>query len=152
MSTARPVVTLLLAALMTACVTPIELSRDFVSLAGHESASDFRAVTADDARVWVRRFDDANEADLEFWAQVLEHDFVQQRGYDLVGQGDVENADHERGRWFECVTNVRGERVGYLIAVWANGSDVLVVEFAARGEIYGNRVECVRVALWTVRR
>ena len=151
MSTARTVLLLALAFTAAACATPIELSRDFVALAGHDSGSDFRAVTGDDARVWLRRFDDPNEADLAFWAQALEHDFERQRGYDIVGKGDVMDADKNRGRWFECTANVDGERIGYLIAVWAGDGEVLVVEFAARGDVFAERVNSVRRALRTVR-
>ena len=49
-------------------------------------------MTGDDARVWVRRFQDPNGADLAFWAEALEHDFVDQRGYDpleLSGDTDI---------------------------------------------------------------
>ena len=99
----------------------------------------------------MRRFHDPNAADLAFWSQALEHDFVQQRGYDLVDSGAVSDAVGSAGRWFECTANVRGERVGYLIALWVEGETVVVVEFAAQAEIYATRVGDVRTALKTVR-
>lgn len=138
-------------AMLASCAGPISLSRDFVTLAGHSRDEDFRAVTGDDARVWLRRFRDPNGADLEFWVQALQHDFVQQRGYELIGDGDVRDADGRRGHWFECATNVDGERVGYLIALWAEDGDVVVVEFGARGAVFEARVDEVRRALRTVR-
>lgn len=151
MSPLRTVALLLSALVMVGCAAPITLSRDFLTLAGHDGDADYRAVTGDDARVWVRRFRDPNAADLAFWAKALEHDFVQQRGYDLVDKGDVKNGDGEPGRWFECAANVRGNRVGYLIAVWVDGDEVLVVEFAAQSDVFAARVESVRKALRTVR-
>ncbi|MFO1077056.1 MAG: hypothetical protein U1E73_04940 [Planctomycetota bacterium] len=137
-------------ALLAGCATPITLSKEFVTLAGHDTAADFRAVTGDDARVWLRRFEDPNAADLAFWAKSIEYDFVQQRGYDLVAQGDATDADGNKGRWFQCTANVSGDRIGYLIAVWAAGRDVTVVEFAARAEAFEARVEQVKRALHTV--
>ncbi len=143
------VVALLVTALAASgCTTPIRLPKDFLEL---KSSGDFRAVTGDDARVWVREFEDPNSASLAFWSTALEHEFTQQRGYDLVGKGAVKNRDGEDGAWFECATNVEGRRVGYLCAVWVDGGEVQVVEFAADAEIFAARVEGVRTALKTVR-
>ncbi len=136
--------------LAAGCAVPITLDRDFVTLAGHDTGHDYRAVTGDDARVWVRLFHDENEADQKFWVEALQHEFVQQRGYDLVDTGVVRNADGDEGAWFHCAANVDGDRVGYLIAVWADDGDVRVVEFAARHDVFEARVEGVRAALRTV--
>jgi len=135
------------AALLGGCAATMELPKDFLHLA---DSADFRAVTGDDARVWIRTFDDDNEATLEFWADSLANDFTQ-RGYELVGKGEVTNGNGRPGRWFECAANVRGERIGYLVAIWVDGDDVTVAEFAARAEVFGKRVESVRAALRTVR-
>jgi len=139
---------LLACAVLGACAVPMDLPKEFLRL---QDSADFRAVTGDDARVWLRRFDDANAATLEFWTQALEHDFRLQRGYELVGKGEVKNRDGQGGRWFECSANVRGERVGYLVAIWVDGTEITVVEFAARAEVFKARVEAVRTALGTVR-
>jgi len=139
---------LLLCVAAAGCATArMDLPKDFLELEGRH---DFQAVTADDARVWIRRFSDRNEAPLAFWVGVLEHEFTTKRGYEVVKQGDV-NASLGTGKWFECAANVRGDRIGYLVAVWASGSDITVVEFAARAEIFAARVDDVRAALTTVR-
>lgn len=150
MSLRRATIVLLLATAVLggACATPIQLPKDFLRL---EDRGDFQAVTGDDARVWVREFEDPNEASLTFWAAAVEHDFTQQRGYDLVSKGTVKNKKGREGAWFECAANVRGERIGYLVAIWVRGNDVHVVEFAARAEVFAARVESVRAALETVR-
>ncbi|MCA8975003.1 MAG: hypothetical protein KDC98_09790 [Planctomycetes bacterium] len=140
-----------LSLLAAGCAAPIEMGKDFVTLVGHEEAADYRAVTGDDARLWMRRFEDPNVADLEFWTQALEYDFVQQRGYDLVAKGDVKNAADELGSWFQCAANVGGDRTGYLVAVWVRGREITVVEFAARAEVFAARLDDVRRSLWTVR-
>ena len=138
---------LLLGSLLAACAVPMQLPKDFLRL---QDSADFRAVTGDDARVWFRRFEDANAATLEFWAEAVEHDFTQQRGYELVGKGDVKDRDGELGRWFECAANVRGERICYLVAIWVDGTEITVVEFAARADVFKARVDSVRAALRTV--
>lgn len=133
--------------LLGACAAPIQLPKDFLVLEGRD---EFQAVTGDDARVWVREFHEANRAPLQFWATAVEHDFTQQRGYDLVAKGEVKNRKGALGAWFECAANVRGERVGYLVAIWVHGHDVQVIEFAARAEVFAARVDSVREALKTV--
>jgi hypothetical protein len=132
---------------LAACQAPIRLPRDFLELQDGEG---WQYVTGDDARVWVREFEDPQEASLAFWASAVEHDFTQ-RGYDVVGKSDVHNADGMRGVLFECGANVRGERVGYLAALWVHTGWIQIVEFAARQGAYAERVEAVREALGTVR-
>ena len=138
----------LLAAIAGGCAAPIRLPKDFLVL---DAKSGYQAVTGDDARVWIREFDDPNEASLSFWAKAVEHEFTQQRGYDLVAKGTVKNRRGHEGAWFECAANVRGERIGYLVAIWVDGDEVQVVEFAARADVFAERVEAVRAALPTVR-
>lgn len=140
-----------------ACSLPMELPKDFLVLDRFDEDEDFRAVTGDDARVWIRQFEDDNEGSLDFWAEAVEYDFVQQRGYELLGKGDVKNRSDVGGKWFECAANVHGERYGYLVAVWVKpkllkrGCIVKVVEFTARQEVFGKRVEAVRAGLRSVR-
>jgi hypothetical protein len=139
------------------CVAPVDLSRDFVTLSAHDDYPDFRAVTGDDARVWLRRFDDENDGDLPFWSQALTHDFAE-RGYDVIEQGEVADAAGATGHWLRCAANVQGEHTGYLVAVWVAprtwgaGCRVTVFEFAARDEVFAARVDDVKKALATLRR
>lgn len=136
--------------LASACAGPIALSKDFVVLAEHRGERDYRAVTGDDARVWLRQFEDRNRGDLAFWRKALEYDFVEQRGYDLVAQGEAVDASGQRGHWFQCHANVRGERIGYLVAVWVRGRQITVVEFTARAAVFEARLGEVKQALRTV--
>ncbi|MFT4514902.1 MAG: hypothetical protein ACI89X_000165 [Planctomycetota bacterium] len=141
-----------------ACATPIELPNAFVEL--QDSGVGYRAVTSDDARVWVRTLYDATPGNVGFWADSLERDFVLERGYELLEKGAVRNFANRDGRWMEFSTNVRGKRVDYLVAVWsdrrwpawlAKGDWIQVVEFAASHDVYVERVEAMRAALSTVR-
>jgi|SRR5712671_761069 len=143
----------LLACLLGGCSTTMQLPADFLQLRGE---SGFKSVTADDARVWIREFADPNEGKLEFWTESLDRDLAGQRGYAPVGKGEVKDADGRAGRWLEYSANVRGEKVGYLIAVFVLDKSLLrqqhvrVVEFSAREAVYAARVAAVRAALATV--
>lgn len=144
----RPTVVALLSMAAASCGITMRLPQDFLRL---EDRGDLQAVTGDDARLWAREFSDPNEAPLAFWAAAVEHDLVQQRGYELVGKGEVEGRRGAAGIWLECAANVDGDRIGYLLALWVHGRDIRVVEFAARAEVFAARVDEVRKALPTVR-
>lgn len=137
------------AALAGACQAPLTLPDSFVELA--DAGSGYRAVTSDDARLWVRELHESTEADVEFWAENLRRDFVEQRGHELVAEGEIDNAAGQTGRWLELQATIAGEPTGYLIAVWVDGTTVQVVEFGARREVFDARVDAVREALRTVR-
>ncbi len=132
-----------------ACSISMRLPKDFLRL--ESRGHDLQAVTGDDARIWAREFRDANEAPLSFWAAAIEHDLVQQRGYELVAKGEVEGKRGAGGVWLECAANVRGERIGYLIGLWVHGREVRVLEFTARAEVFAARIDEVKKALPTVR-
>ncbi|MCK5945384.1 MAG: hypothetical protein KAI24_25565 [Planctomycetes bacterium] len=144
-----------LLALLAGCATPITLPDTFVQL--RDAGEGFRAITSDDARVWVRHLYEPTEGDVAFWADTLERDFVEERGYELVAEGEVPRRDGKVGRWLEVTANVDGERVDYLVAVWVDpawfggGNWLRVVEFAARRDVYEQRVDAVKAALATVR-
>lgn len=135
--------------LAAACATPIDLPAGFVRLG--DAGEGLRAASSDDARLWVRDLYDDTEGPLEFWAERLRLDLVERRGHQFVAKGAIGNRDGAEGRWFEFVANVDGERIGYLIALWVAGRRLRVVEFAARAEVFTQRVDAVRAALATVR-
>jgi hypothetical protein len=151
----KAAVLLVVALAATACATPIQLPSAFVELG--DSGEGYRAVTSDDARVWVREMYDATPGNLEFWAGSLERDFVDERGYELLDKGTIANAADREGRWFEFSSNVRGKRVDYLVALWVTravlwpGDWIQVVEFAADHDVYVERVASVKAALPTVK-
>jgi hypothetical protein len=143
-------------AMLGACRSaPMQLPAGFVEL--RDAGEGWRAITSDGARLRVRALDDPSIAPAQFWIDTLRADLVQ-RGYELIGSGEVKNAAGGDGRWLELAANVRGERVGYLVAVWPVepsfpfGDPFLrVVELAARDDVFRVHVDAVRSALSTVR-
>ena len=131
-----------------AVTEPIDLPAAFVHL--RDSGVGFRALTSDDARLWVREWKDPTEASAQFWADMLQQDLVQ-RGYERKGGGEAKDQAGRTGLWHEFDANVRGERVHYLIAVWVDGAVVQVVEFGASGDAYGKHRPAVQAAFATLR-
>lgn len=146
---------LALLATFAACKAPMQLPPDFVELGA--GGDGYRGVTADDARLRVRNLDDATEGSVDFWADTLHNDCVQQRGYELVDRGELKDRDGESGRWLQFAANVGGDKVGLLVAVWARtgllrNSYLQVAEFAAREAVFTARLPAVKQALTTLRR
>ena len=152
---ARSSAALLSVLAVAACATPIELPSSFVELG--DSGDGYRAMTSDDARVWVRTMTDPSPGGVDFWAQSVKRDFVEQRGYDFVRASDVENAAGQSGRCLEFIANHHGRRVDYMIAIWSrdrswpwSGKEIRLVEFAAASEAYERLRASVRSAMSTV--
>lgn len=144
--------------LLAACAAPMNVPEGFSRLRG----GGFVARAADDGVLRLRKIADPTEgSEAAFWLQALRTDFVGQRGYVETGTGEVADADGVTGHWIECTANVRGEKVGYLAAVWARPagaglfgkgqSQLQVVEFAAREPAYSARIAAVKKSLSTVR-
>ena len=140
-----------MALLSAACAMQMDLPEGFLRLKARE-VGDLRAVTADDARIWVRDFDVDEGASLDFWLQALRSELEQARGYRLepVAQEIVDAAGH-KGRRLEGSIATGGEVRGYMIAVFPLGDRRLrTVEFAARQELFAKHIEAVRKAATTV--
>ena len=140
----------LLAALLlvTACFGPrMDTPAGFL----HLKADDWRAVSSDDARIWLREFDDPERGSLEFWSKTLLEDLTRNRGYEPAGEEDVTDAKGRKGRVLEFTATIDGERCGYLIAIWALDGDVCTAEFTAREDVYAAHEAAVRRALPTIR-
>jgi hypothetical protein len=147
---------LVLAVLATfaACAFPLQLPKEFVEL--RDRGDGHRAVTADDARLRVRDLPEATEGSVDFWADTLGNDCVQQRGYELVERGEVKDRDGVAGRWLQFSANVAGEKTGVLVALWVRtrtfgNSYLQVAEFAARHDVFTARLPAVKQALATLR-
>jgi hypothetical protein len=113
---------------------------------------DWRAVTPEDSRLWVRVFDDDDDGDLAFWQDALKDDFMNNRGYVLVSEGDTQ-ASGAKGREFVVETTVNGRTVRELLALFVTDGllshQVHVVEYVAEKETFEKELPAVRAAIST---
>ena len=116
---------------------------------------EFKAVTPDDARLWVREFVDEEHGSLAFWVEALRRDLTESRGYELVDESDVRDAAGRAGRRLRCAATIEGERHGYLVAVFVIdglvAATIRVVEFTARLAAFDAHYGAVVGALPTLR-
>lgn len=109
-----------------------------------------KAITPDEAKVWMRTFVEPG-GDLAFWAEAVEKDFVDNRGYVLIDKGELETAG---GKAFTGVfeTTAQGETVRYFVALSVKKtlfgeSEITVIEYAADKELFETYLEDVRAAV-----
>jgi len=128
---------LVLIAALTGCVS-IPLPGDFLTLVNEPG--DFRAVTPDEAKVWVRHFTAHKGGDLAFWREALKRDLVENRGYLLVEEGEAKDrAGHAAQKMlFETQAGGRPHRYLLVVSAWPGwfGTEIRVVELVADKTVF----------------
>lgn len=131
----------------------MDLPEPFLRLA--TEGRQLKATTPDDARLWVREFPDDDQGSLAFWTAALRNTLTDGRGYELRGEGDVQDAAGLPGRWLDLRAQVNGETWGYLVAVFVDAGTwshtIRVVEFVAREDTFAAQAPSIRAALATLR-
>ncbi|MGE3164322.1 MAG: hypothetical protein AB7O52_05420 [Planctomycetota bacterium] len=142
---------LALLCLATGCVS-MDTPCGFVELPA--SRSEFKAVTPDNALVWVRRFEDEAAGEAAFWVETLRNEFVGNRGYTLLAE-QATTAGARTGTEFRFETTTLGEPYRYLVMVFTEpdwgGTDILVLEYTATAKVFDEHVDDVRKAAETLR-
>jgi hypothetical protein len=83
-----------------------------------ESTDSLKAITPEDARLWVREFSDSTRGNLSFWSQALRNDLVGNRGYTLIEERKVKDIEGRDGSemLFEVTAGGRAQR--YIVALY----------------------------------
>jgi hypothetical protein len=140
-----------LLALGAGCVS-MELPEPFVVL--EKGTSELKAVTPDDARVWVRERSVSENAKLAFWAEVLRNEFVTNRGYTLVEERAAKDGSGVEGKEFVFEATIEGTAQRYLVAVFVHegwlSNTVCTVELVAPKEVFAKLVDGVRKGIETL--
>lgn len=119
------------------------------------SGDQLKAITPEESKLWVRRFDDEDKGGLEFWKDALKGDLKDNRGYLLLGEAPATDGTGAAGHSMMLETMVNGRPVRELIAVFVRpglmGDSIWVVEYVAPKDVFDNEVEGVRASLSTLR-
>jgi hypothetical protein len=109
-----------------------------------------KAITPDEARLWVREFDDPHEATLAFWGETLRNELVKNRGYVLIGERRVSDQAGREGLELLLETTSQGQAHRYLVTVFVVEGRIRVGELVAPKAVFDRYVEDVRKALATL--
>ncbi len=137
-----------LALAVSSCVG-LQVPPDFLVVA--RDLGELKAVTADDARLWVREFPDPDRGDLAFWTRTLKNDLVKNRGYVLIGEAATKDAQGNPGTELLLETTVRGRPLRELLALFVYpgllDGRIRVVELVAEPLAFDATVEGVRESI-----
>jgi hypothetical protein len=141
----------LLALLGAGCVS-LTPPPDFLPI--EEGLTEYKAVSPDDARLWVREFDVPDQSDLSFWSKLLRTNLVDGRGYVLIEEGTAKDGADAAGVQYLFETTAAGEAHRYLLTVffyedWGDDT-VAVVEYVAPKPIFEKYLAAVRAAIATL--
>ncbi len=140
---------LALAGAAAACTTP-PAPADFLVVDG--GRGEVKAIAPDDSLFWVRQFRDGMRGDFAFWAEALEKEFVESRGYTLLEKRQVKwNGAPGVELLFEVSAAGKARRYLATMAV-APGSfahTIRMAEYVADKERFDQHLAAVRAALGT---
>lgn len=148
-----------LLSLSSGCVS-MELPEPFVVLS--QGTSELKAVTPEDARIWVRVRSVATNTNLAFWSKLLENEFVRNRGYTLLeGPKDVTDGNGVPGKEYVFEVSANGIAQRYLVAtfvlehrflgfLWLT-KKVCTVEFVAPKDDFALLADAVRKGIGTLK-
>jgi len=113
-----------------------------------------RALTPEESKLWVREFDDDSKGTLAFWSEALKADLIKSRGYTLVEEATVKDANGRAGMSMVLETTLSGRPVREFLAVfvvpgWFSNT-IRVVEYVADKDAFTTEVEGVRTSLGTL--
>jgi hypothetical protein len=121
-----------------------------------KGSSSLKALTADEARLWVREFSDSTQGDLAFWSEAVRNDFAANRGYTLIEERPVKDAAGREGKESVFEITAGGQALRYLATLFVRegwfANRIRVAEFAAPREVFAKHAAAVRQAIGTIRR
>lgn len=140
-----------LALLSPSCVTMQVPDRFLVTERGTD---ELKAITPEETKLWVRDFGDPDRGDLAFWSETLRRDLVDNRGYTLLAEGKVEDAEGNVGRELLLEATIQGRAVREMLALFVYAGTfenrIRVVELVGEKEPFDAVVEEVRAAVRTL--
>ncbi|MBN2358200.1 MAG: hypothetical protein JXR83_02025 [Deltaproteobacteria bacterium] len=133
------------------CVS-IQAPKDFLVV--DKGIDEIKAVTPDDAKLWVRTFDDPDGGDLAFWSKTLKLDLTKNRGYVLLGEEPIEDKQGRQGAALLLETTLQGKPTRELLALfvlpgWPDNR-IRVVELVADKETFERVLPDVKQAIATL--
>ena len=119
---------------------------------------ELKAVTSNDARFWLRELEAPKSGSTEFWSDALVHHLLANRGYKLVDDRTIRDADGRDGRELTFDVVSQGVPYRYLATLfvverpfWSRTNGVRVTQFvAAKAEFDEQLVQFHESGAWNV--
>jgi hypothetical protein len=115
-----------------------------------------KAITPDEAKLWVREFSDPDGGSLDFWSDALKSDFVSNRGYTLLEEHAVKDHGGEKGLELLFELTAAGAAQRYLAVLFVYegccANTIRTIEFVAPRDLFERYAADVRKSVATIRK
>jgi hypothetical protein len=128
------------------------LPADFVAVEPYDRGPyEVRGVSADAVVLALRRETNPEHGSLDFWTQAIGRQMTERRGYQATGSEAVTSVGGAAGRLLSFTEERQGVLYTYRVAVYVQGSDILVAEAGGKAGAVAAHQEEIRKALLSVR-
>lgn len=141
---------------LPSCKITVDLPQQF--LVTERSKAEFKATTAADAIFWIEKYELPERGEnLEFWADALKNDFVENRGYTLIDSDDVKTSAGLAGVQMTFEATIQGQAYSYLVAIFVEPARLFsnpiacVARFTAEKSEFARHADAVKAAILTTR-
>ena len=124
---------------------------DYVRLSSPPHPYCYKAVSAEGVSLAMRQEDNPEGGTAEFWAAAVKNQLAGARGYTPAGESAVTSADGAAGKRLDFTVNLEGRDMAYLVAVWVEGKQIVIVEAGGPKEKFEADRGKIEAALKTVR-
>ena len=83
-----------------------------------------KAITPDESKLWVRRFEESAGGDLNFWSEALSNHLLHRRGYKLSSNMPVEDKTGRSGRELQFEVMLGGKPKRYVVTLFVTPSSL----------------------------
>jgi hypothetical protein len=147
-----PVLSLLASLPFLAGCMSMEVPQEFLVI--ESGSSELKALSADDAKIWVKQFSDSHQGDLSFWSDALKNDLVDNRGYTLLEEGTATDGTGTEGVEYLFEATLSGRAQRYLLFLFVHpgwmSNTICTVEYVASKEIFDEHLAKVRESVKTL--
>ena len=133
------------------CAPEIKVPDNFVSTGNaYNSIYDMRAVSADGVVIAARTVNNPKNGTLKFWTTAIQGELADS-GHKLTDTKSVTSDSGVDGKLMTFSRRNRGQTFTYLVAVFIDGSRILVAEAGGEVEVYKAHEEDIESAMLSVR-
>jgi hypothetical protein len=134
------------------CMHSMTLPAAFVGVdADYKADYLVRGVSADGVVISLRREANPQNGSLEFWAEAVQNRLETALDYKCEGTGAIKSDTGLDGRLLTFTDTQKGVEYAYYVAVYVQGSDILVAEAGGKKAAFEPRKSQILQALHTVR-
>ena len=88
---------------------------------------------------------------LEFWSRAVANELTTNKGYQLASTEDATGTDGRKCKFMTFNYSLRGNSMTYLLAVYADGREVLLAEAGGKSDLVQKQLPAIRQSLLSAR-